>query len=137
MNAKLASARPFILAALRIGLGLVMLSFGMAKIFGFHAGPFTVEVGSLAWIAGLLELILGSMFLVGYHTRLVSFLLSGEMAIAYGVAHLPKSFFPTENGGYAAAIYALVFLYFVTSGPGRLSVDQSAKTESPNTRRRQ
>lgn len=45
------------------------------------------------------------------------------MAAAYVTAHLPLSFFPTENGGYAAAVYSFVFLYFVFSGGGSPSVD--------------
>jgi putative oxidoreductase len=45
------------------------------------------------------------------------------MAAAYFTAHLPQSFFPTENGGYAAAVYCFVFLYFVAAGAGPFSVD--------------
>lgn len=115
--------QPLALGLLRIALGLIMLSFGLAKIFHFHAGNFTPPYGSLPWIAGLLELILGFFFLIGFQTRIAAFILSGEMAAAYFVAHFPKSFFPTENGGYAAAAFCFVFLYFVTSGAGRFSVD--------------
>jgi putative oxidoreductase len=62
-------------------------------------------------------------FLIGYQTRITAFVLSGEMAAAYFTAHLPQSFFPTENGGYAAAVYCFVFLYFVAAGAGPFSVD--------------
>ncbi|MFB7146187.1 DoxX family protein [Agrobacterium deltaense] len=129
MNLRLDAAQPYVLAAMRIGLGLVILSFGMAKVFGLHAGRFTVETGSLAWIGGGLELVLGFFFLVGFKTRLSAFLLSGEMAVAYFLVHFPISFFPTENEGYAAAVYSLVFLYFVTSGPGPLSIDRKVPAE--------
>lgn len=115
--------QPYALTLLRIALGLVMLNFGLAKIFHFHAGQFTPPTGSLPWFAGLIELVGGALFLIGFKTRIVAFILSGEMAVAYFMAHFPKSIFPTENGGYAAAVFAFVFLYFVTSGPGRVSVD--------------
>lgn len=123
MERNLQSAEPIMLSLLRIAFGLVIFSFGMAKIFHFHAGQFTPETGSLPWIAGLFELICGFLFLIGFQTRIAAFLLSGLMASAYFVAHFPRSFFPTENGGYAAAVFCFVFLYFVTSGAGPISID--------------
>lgn len=124
MIKNLQQAQPLVLSILRIAVGLVIFSFGTAKILHFHPGQFTPPYGSLPWIAGLLELILGFLFLIGFGTRVVSFVLSGEMAFAYFIAHFPKSFFPTENGGYAAIVLCFVFLYFVTSGPGPISVDR-------------
>jgi putative oxidoreductase len=123
MKQQLTLAQPYALSLLRIALGLVIFSFGTAKILHFHAGNFTPEAGSLPWVAGLIELILGFLFLIGFQTRAAAFILSGEMAAAYFIAHFPKSFFPTENGGFAAAVFCFVFLYFVTAGAGPVSVD--------------
>ncbi len=123
MKQSLTTAQPYILSILRIILGLVVFSFGMAKIFHFHPGPYTPATGSLPWIAGLFELVLGFVFLLGFKTRVVAFVLSGLMASAYFVAHFPKSFFPTENGGSLAVVLCFVFLYFVTSGAGPISLD--------------
>ncbi|MGE7370236.1 DoxX family protein [Neorhizobium sp. NPDC001467] len=117
------SAQPTLLSALRIVLGLIIFSFGTAKIFHFYPGNFTPPTGSLPWIAGLIELTLGFLFLVGFQTRIAAFILSGLMAAAYFVAHFPKSIFPTENGGGAAAVYCFVFLYFVAAGAGPWSLD--------------
>ncbi len=125
MTASLSAWRPQALSLMRIALGLVIFSFGMAKIFHFHPGHFTPPEGSLAWIAGLIELVLGALFLLGLQTRLVAFVLSGEMAVAYFIAHFPHSFYPTENGGYAAAVFSFVFLYFVFSGAGPISLDRA------------
>jgi putative oxidoreductase len=126
MKQQLSSAQPNLLSLLRIVFGLIIFSFGTAKIFHFHAGVFMPPTGSLPWIAGLIELILGFLFLIGFQTRLVAFVLSGEMASAYFIAHFPTSFFPTENGGFAAVVFCFLFLYFVAAGPGPISVD--AKT---------
>jgi putative oxidoreductase len=126
MKQQLSAAQPYLLSILRIVIGLVIFSFGTAKIFHFHAGVFMPPTGSLPWVAGLIELILGFLLLVGFQTRLAAFVLSGEMAAAYFIAHFPTSFFPTENGGYAAVVFCFVFLYFVFAGPGPISVD--AKT---------
>ncbi|MFC3058447.1 DoxX family protein [Paenirhodobacter populi] len=123
MKQNIKSAQPYVLSLLRIVFGLVIFSFGLAKIFHFHAGQFTPPAYSLVWVAGLFELIGGFLFMIGYQTRAVSFVMSGLMASAYFIAHLPQSFFPTENGGYAAIVFSFLFLYFVTSGPGPVSVD--------------
>ncbi|MBO9097758.1 MULTISPECIES: DoxX family protein [unclassified Rhizobium] len=129
MKQQLSSAQPYVLSLLRIVFGLVIFSFGTAKIFHFHAGVFMPPEGSLPWVAGLIELILGFLFLIGFQTRVVAFVLSGEMAAAYFIAHFPKSFFPTENGGYAAVVFCFLFLYFVTSGPGPVSVDAKLRQD--------
>jgi putative oxidoreductase len=123
MHNKLNGAQPALLSVLRIALGLVIFSFGTAKIFHFHAGNFTPPTGSLPWIAGLFELTFGFLFLVGFQTRIAAFVLCGLMASAYFIGHFPKSFFPTENGGGAAAVYCFVFLYFVAAGAGPFSLD--------------
>lgn len=126
MKSQLSAAQPYFLSLLRVVLGLVIFSFGTAKIFHFHAGVFMPPTGSLPWVAGLIELIIGFLFLVGFQTRIAAFILSGEMATAYFIAHFPTSFFPTENGGYAAVVFSFAFLYFVAAGPGPFSID--AKT---------
>ncbi|MEZ2406094.1 DoxX family protein [Bosea sp. RCC_152_1] len=130
MMGSLDSARPYALTAFRIALGLVVFSFGTAKILPLHPGNFTPPVGSLPWIAGSIELIAGFLFLVGFQTRAAAFVLSGLMAAAYFIAHFPKSFFPTENGGFAAAVFSFAFLYFVTAGGGYLSLDRALRTKT-------
>jgi len=72
----------------------------------------------------VLELIGGVLLTIGLFTRPVAFLLSGEMAVAYFIAHAPRSFFPANNGGDAAVLYCFVFLYLVFAGAGRWSVDE-------------
>ena len=45
------------------------------------------------------------------------------VAVAYFLAHAPKSFFPALNGGEAAILFCFGFLYLVFSGPGAVSLD--------------
>ena len=63
--------------------------------------------------------------LVGLFTRWAAFIVSGEMAFAYFMAHGPKSFYPAVNGGSLAVLYCFVFLYFVFAGGGPVSVDHA------------
>ena len=61
--------------------------------------------------------------LVGLFTRPAAFIMSGQMAVAYWMAHAPQSFFPVENGGDAAILFCFVFLYLFFAGPGAWSLD--------------
>jgi putative oxidoreductase len=118
-----------ILAALRVVTGLLFLAHGLVKMVGFPEGaqPGVQEVGSFLWIAGLIEVVTGGLVTVGFMTRLAAFLASGQMAIAYWVAHAPRSPFPILNGGDAAILYCFIFLYIFAAGPGRFSVDGGMK----------
>jgi putative oxidoreductase len=40
------------------------------------------------------------------------------------MAHAPKSFFPTLNGGQLAILFCFVFLYLVFAGAGPWSIDE-------------
>jgi putative oxidoreductase len=119
---------PLILGILRIVAGLLFLEHGTQKLFGFppgeHAG---VAIGTLPWIAGLLEVALGALITIGLFTRPAAFIASGEMAVAYWMAHAPQDPFPANNGGDAAILFCFVFLYLVFAGAGALSVDTSRR----------
>jgi putative oxidoreductase len=124
LSGRLDAYRPWALAALRVVTALLFIEHGTQKLFDFpasgHAGG---ALGGLFLIAALLESIGGLLVLVGLFTRPVAFLLSGEMAIAYFMAHFPKSIYPIQNGGEAAVLFCFVFLYLVFAGAGALSID--------------
>lgn len=114
---------PRMLGILRIVAALLFMAHGTQKILGFPPSQMNPAMFSLPWIAGILELVGGALLIVGLFTRPVAFLLSGEMAVAYFMAHAPKSFFPALNGGDAAILFCFVFLYIAAAGPGPLSLD--------------
>jgi len=119
-----ASLLPWALAALRIMTGLLFLEHGTQKILGFplsgHAGP---ALASLAGVQGLIELFGGLLMTLGLFTRPVAFILSGDMAVAYFMAHFPRAFFPIQNMGDAAILYCFIFLYLFVAGAGVWSLD--------------
>ena len=122
---------PYALGVQRIVVGLIFLEHGTQKLLGFPAGERAfVDAFTLSWWAGLFELVLGALITVGLFTRLAAFIASGEMAVAYWMAHAPQNFFPVNNGGDAAILYCFVFLFLVFAGPGKWSLDglRSAET---------
>ncbi len=124
LYANLEKGRPYILSVLRIVAALLFIEHGLQKYFGFpSAGP---PMTPLLYVQGAIEIVGGILLLVGAYTRVVAFILSGDMAAAYFMAHFPRSFFPAINGGDAAVLFCFVFLYLVFAGGGPWSLDRVA-----------
>jgi putative oxidoreductase len=123
--------QPYALSLLRIVTGFTFALHGMQKLFGAFGGMGgkggTADLFSLLWAAGILECFGGLLVCVGLYTRLVAFILSGQMAVAYFSAHAPRSFWPIVSGGELAALYCFIFFYFVFAGPGPWSLDRAAR----------
>jgi putative oxidoreductase len=117
--------QPQLLAILRIVTALLFLQHPLVKLFGFPPGvpPGPVPVGSLFWIAGVIEIIAAPLILIGLFTRPAAFIVAGEMAIAYWMIHAPKGPYPLGNMGEAAVLFCFVFLYIAAAGPGAWSID--------------
>jgi putative oxidoreductase len=121
----LANWSPRILSVLRIVVAALYVQHGMAKLLHVpHVAMFDdVQLMSLLGVAGVLELVGGLLVLVGLFTRPAAFVLSGEMAVAYFMAHAPQDPWPLLNEGELAVVYCFVFLYFAAAGGGAWSVD--------------
>jgi putative oxidoreductase len=124
-SALLATWTPRLLGILRIITGFLYLQHGTAKLFGApHVAMFDgLQIWSLMGVAGILELVGGALLLLGLFTRPVAFILSGQMAAAYFMAHAPQGFLPILNGGELAVLYSFLFLYFAAAGGGAFSLD--------------
>jgi putative oxidoreductase len=116
---------PQALAALRIVAGLLFLAHGLVKLFGFPPGavPGQQELLSLFGIGAVIEVVTGSLIVLGLYGRAAAFIASGEMAVAYWMVHAPHSFYPAVNGGDAAILFCFVFLYVAAAGTGAFSLD--------------
>lgn len=121
--------RPYVLSFLRIVAAVLFIEHGTQKILGFPEPKHIPELLSLSWVAGIMEIVGGGLLLVGLFTRPVAFLLSGQMAVAYWMAHAPNSVFPVLNGGDAAILFCFIFLYLVFAGPGPWSIDAKRGAE--------
>ena len=124
---------PRMLSILRIMVGLLYMEHGLAKILDFPHQPNHAPYALLTLnpgLQGLLELVGGLLLALGLFTRTVAFVLAGNMAVAYFMAHSPRGFFPLLNGGELAIVYCFVFLYLWLAGGGEWSVDRLRAPDS-------
>ena len=116
---------PRVLSVLRIITALLFMEHGLMKLLHFPApqpgapDPLPAILLAAAWI----ELVGGGLIALGLFTRAAAFICSGQMAVAYFMAHAPQGFYPALNMGEAAVLYCFIFFYLVFAGPGPWSLD--------------
>ncbi len=115
---------PYFYALLRIITGFMFALHGAQKLFGFPpSGKPSMPLNTFMTVGGILEFVLGLMVMLGLFAGFAAFIASGEMAVAYFMAHQPQGALPIQNGGELAALYAFVFLFIAARGSGVLSLD--------------
>ena len=65
----------------------------------------------------------GPLVAIGWFTAPTAFILSGQMAMAYFIAHQPRALWPIQNGGENAALFSFGFLLIAARGAGAWSMD--------------
>ncbi len=117
-------------ALLRIVSGFLFLCHGAQKLFGVM-GRDQADLMSLMGLAGVIEFVGGLALMVGFMTGIAAFISSGQMAVAYFMAHqfrtdeagMMLGWFPIENRGELAVLYCFLFLFIAMTGAGKWSVD--------------
>lgn len=142
MNSTLQRIAPWYISVFRIVIGFLLFCHGGQKLLGW---PVASESGSTIafgtwpmWWAGAIETIAGVLLMLGIGTRVVAFIASGAMAVAYFWRHQPDGLLPLENGGEPAALFSWALLMLVFVGPGKVAVENSfqrERTASPAERR--
>jgi putative oxidoreductase len=123
---------PRLLSVLRIVTALLFMMHGTAKLFQMpHQAMFDdLQMMSLMGLQGVLEAGGGLLLLIGLFSGPVAFVLSGDMAVAYFMAHWPKSWLPILNDGDLAVLFCFVFLYLWAAGPGPWSIDARLRSNT-------
>ena len=114
-------------ALMRIIVGFLFLWHGAQKLFGIPSAMPGGVPPFITYIAGPIELIGGTLVMIGLFTHWAAFITSGQMAIAYWTAHGTKALLPIQNMGELAVLYCFVFLFISTQGGGIWSVDALRK----------
>ena len=105
---------------MRVVFAFLLMSHGYQRVFTGQAWPPFLPLG----IANIIEVIVGPLLLLGLLTRPAAFIASGEMAVAYFIAHVPRgSIIPLFNMGEITVALCFGFLYIATRGGGRYSID--------------
>jgi putative oxidoreductase len=115
---------------LRIVAGLLFLEHGLNKVIGWPAAasatPHVFNIMAFpVGPAGVIETVAGILIAIGLFSRYAAFIASGEMAIAFWIAHFPRGgIFPILNGGGEAVLYCFIFLFLAAAGPGSFAINQ-------------
>ncbi|MGC3002523.1 DoxX family protein [Streptomyces sp. G35A] len=129
MTGRLNSAQPYALGLFRIVVGLLFACHGAVALLGALGGVDgnggTVDAAAWPnWYAAVIELVGGSLVLLGLGTRAAAFVSSGAMAYAYFKVHQPEAMWPIENSGEGAALYCWAMFLLVFTGSGALGLDR-------------
>lgn len=122
---------------LRIFAGAIIMQHGSQKLFGFLGGMDgagqMAHIGTLLWTGGIIEFFGGLLIVFGFYTRIVAFLLAGEMAVAYFTVHARRAFWPILNNGELAITLCFIFLYLAATGAGAISIDWVRTRQRPRS----
>jgi putative oxidoreductase len=121
---------PRMLSVLRIMTGLLFLEHGTVKLLGFPVPYPNPPLTVLLTAQGVIESVGGILIVLGLLTRPVAFILAGDMAVAYFLAHGSRGFFPIANGGVAAILYCFIFLFIFFAGGGPWGFDEMRQRKS-------
>jgi putative oxidoreductase len=130
MIGRLNIAQPYALGLYRIVVGLLFACHGAASLFGVLGGAAGTKGGTIdagtwpGWYAAVIQLVCGSLVLLGLGTRAAAFLASGSMAYAYFDVHQEMALWPLQNGGEASAMFCWAFFLLIFTGSGALGLDR-------------
>ena len=111
LDARLDTYHSPVLGIFRIVIGFLFTIHGTSKLFAWPV-----------WYAGVIELVVGLLVLVGLFTRIAALIGSGEMAFAYFTQHQPKGLWPLENGGELAVLYCFSLFLIAFAGAGAFAI---------------
>jgi len=123
MNSPTSHYSSYCYALMRIVVGFLFLWHGSQKLFDIPAGMPPGVPPFIIYGAGSIELIGGILVMIGLFTHVAAFIASGEMAVAYWMAHGTKALLPIQNHGELAVLYCFAFLFIAVHGSGTWSVD--------------
>lgn len=132
MVAKLNALRPLALLLLRLMVGGVMFSHGLAKWMNLQPSfEFFPTVGFPTWavyVAATVEFVGGALLLAGLLTRYAAFFVSGEMLVAFLKVHWKLGERPwyafLGTGDAFPALLCVAAFALLAFGAGAISLDR-------------
>jgi putative oxidoreductase len=128
MTGRLNSAQPYAVGLFRIVVGLLFACHGAASLFGVLGGAMgggSIPAGTWpGWYAAVIQLVGGTLVLLGLGTRAAAFISSGSMAYAYFDVHQSAALWPIQNGGELSVQFSWSMLLLVFTGSGAFGLDR-------------
>jgi putative oxidoreductase len=113
----------YVVSVVRVGIALLFIQHGLEKLWGFGGARVDHNFASLHGIAGPLEVVGGSLLILGLFTRATAFILCGQMAVVYFIRWVPSGRWLLVNGSEEAVLFCFAFLWLVFAGAGPVSLD--------------
>lgn len=113
------------LNTLRVVAGLLFMTHGGQKLFGWFGAESSFTAFWPFGVAGVLEFFGGLAIALGLFPRYVAFVVAGEMAVTFFWRHAAArgSLWPWQNRGELPALYCFIWLFIWTSGGGRWTLE--------------
>lgn len=111
---------------LRLGVAFLFIFHAPQKWLGWYGGP-QWPLDSIRSLASLVEATCSPLIALGLFTSFAAFFGAAEMAGAYLIVHihiLNRPGWPIENRGELSVLYFFVFVYIMTRGGGKYSLDR-------------
>ncbi|MEK6917570.1 MAG: DoxX family protein [Nanoarchaeota archaeon] len=109
----------------RVLVGILFFTHGGQKLLGWFGSKGTVKLFSLMGLAGIIEICVGVLLILGLFARYTALFGTMDMIGAYFYVHIKSAAFPWQNGGELALLYLVAFLAIMAKGPGMLSLDRN------------
>ncbi|MFF6999084.1 DoxX family protein [Streptomyces sp. NPDC008313] len=128
MTGRLDSAQHYAIGLFRMVVGLLFACHGAASLFGVLGGAMgggSIPAGTWpGWYAAVIQLVGGTLVLLGLGTRAAAFVSSGSMAYAYFDVHQSHALWPIQNGGEPSVMFCWTMLLLVFTGSGAFGLDR-------------
>lgn len=120
--------RPLGITLLRLAVGVIFLYHGSMKISnlaqtaqGFSHMGFPAAT---AYFIGPLEVVGGSLLILGLFGRLIGLIMAGEMLVAFLKVHLPSGPITHVSGYELPMLLSAASFWIFCFGPGPFSLDR-------------
>ena len=111
------------LAIMRVAVAYMFIQHGLQKYMGMFGSRADHNWGTIRAWGGVMEFYLSPLLAAGLFVRPISFLLSGEMAVAYFTRWASAGPWGSLPRGEASIYFCYIYLFMFVAGGGQYGLD--------------